>query len=405
MALRTERRFFDVEGRMVKPERAVRAEVHHFDNGKLVRIEYFNAKEKPVSKRPRLYSEDILKRRRKPRGLRSRLFSGERLEKGGPGSGNFGHSGRPGEIGGSGSGGGAGKAEPKPGRNWIDHKEGTPTLDKELAVKGIFKGGTFEKYKVGAKWNAEKNKYEGGEWSPERKKLHDKIVSDTMDHVKPVPPDQKPIAVIMMGGPGSGKSSMIRGLDKADFVEVNADLVKSGEDARGRVPAKTGLPEYREAVAASARDAAAITHEESSELSKRIRDAAIDQNKNLIFDGTGNNINSYTQMINTLKAKGYEVTLMMPDLDLADGLERVRVRAEKEGRYVPDEVVKRDFFKHTYATAPRNFEPLTKLVDNFQLFDNRVPKGNPPRLVWSRTGGKETVHDESFVRDFRAKHK
>ena len=44
--------------------------------------------------------------------LISKLFSGD----GGPGSGNFGHKGRPGEVGGSGPGGGSGGAEQKSGK-------------------------------------------------------------------------------------------------------------------------------------------------------------------------------------------------------------------------------------------------------------------------------------------------
>lgn len=258
----------------------------------------------------------------------------------------------------AGGGGGASGGEPKvpEGRQWIDHKEGLPR-------------DTEQHYK------------QGGDFTPERKALHEKIIDKFTKGIDPVPENQKPVALIMMGGSGSGKSTLDKGINEKDFVHVDADAVK-GE-----------IPEYQEAVAASAKDAAFMVHEESGTLAKQIREHAISSRKNLLLDGTGKNLKDYTDTVTRLRNMGYEVTVMMPDIDVETAVKRVRSRAERTGRLVPEAVV-----RDIYAKVPKNFEPIARLANNFALFDNR---GKQPRLVWSRKGDQETIHDEAFVSNFR----
>lgn len=254
------------------------------------------------------------------------------------------------------AGGGSGEVKIQTGRQWIDHKEGLP-LDTEQHHK------------------------RGGEYTPERKALHEKIVDKYTKGIKSVPADQTPVALIMMGGSGSGKSTLDKGISEGDFVHVDADAIKGD------------IPEYREAVAASARDAAFMVHEESGTLAKEIREHAIQNRKNVLLDGTGKNLKDYKETVTRLRGLGYEVTVMMPDIDVETAVGRVRARAEKTGRLVPEAAV-----RDIYAKVPQNFEPIARLADNFALFDNR---GKKPRLVWSKRGTEETIHDEAFVANFR----
>lgn len=249
--------------------------------------------------------------------------------------------------------------EPHAGRAWV---ESLPHLPEDTLTHFTKDGGVH----------------------PERAQLHAQIKSSFLDHVEPVPPDQKPMAVLMMGGPASGKSSISGGIPEDHFVRCDADAIKDM------------LPEFQEGVANSARNAARIVHEESSKLVKEVRDAAIKDRKNLLMDGTGKDADKYLDLIARLKSEGYHVHLMMPDLDVGTALSRATERAEKKGRWVPHE-----FIHDAYDTIPHNFTRIAGAVDDWQLFDTRR---KPPVKVWSKEGGVETVHDPEFVQSFREQY-
>lgn len=246
-----------------------------------------------------------------------------------------------------------------PSRPWVPH---LPHLPKDT-LKHFTKGGSLH---------------------PDRGALHAAIRAKFLDHVEPVPADTKPLAIVMMGGPASGKSSICGGIPHDKFVQCDADAVKEQ------------LPEFREAVKGNARNAAGLAHEESSHLVKQIRDQAISERKNLLMDGTGKDADKYLGMIERLKAEGYHVHLMMPDLDKTSALTRATNRAEKKGRWVPHE-----FIHDAYDTIPHNFTRIAGAVDDWQLFDTRR---NPPVKVWSKEGGTERVHDPEFVAKFREQY-
>lgn len=90
---------------------------------------------------------------------------------------------------------------------------------------------------------------EGGKPRPERQKLHAEIMRRAFDDKKPVPAGETPVCIMMMGGPASGKSTMVRSYANLDgFVVTDADDVKAM------------LPEYRVAVKSKARNAANMAH-------------------------------------------------------------------------------------------------------------------------------------------------
>jgi predicted ABC-type ATPase len=188
-----------------------------------------------------------------------------------------------------------------------------------------------------------------------------------------------------MGAPASGKSSVVGDMVDKTWARVDPDWVKDR------------IPEYQKALEASARDAALMAHEESSYLAKQIRDKAIEEGYPVMVDGTGRNAETYENLIDRLHANGYEVHLVMADLDEETGFARMKTRAEDCGRYVPE-----SFVKDAYRNIPGNFERIAKKADTFDLYDTR---GNTAKLVWSRdeAGGSDTVHDEDRVAEFKAR--
>lgn len=295
------------------------------------------------------------------------------LKEGNSNSGNYGHSGRPGEIGGSSSNpGSAGTIAIPKGRVWVDEHAHLP----KDTLAHYMKNGVLD---------------------PERKKLHDEIVSKFVDGPKAVPPDQAPVAILTMGGMASGKSSLLRGINKDEFVTVNPDAIKDH------------IPEYLQAIgkgsddSPSARNSGTMAHEESAFISKRIHADAITARKNIIFDSSGQNAEKYEKMIDHLQKSGYKVTVLMMDLDLPTAKERMIHRAEKEGRMVPVDVIEKSLnFEKAYAAIPRNYERVAAKANHSKMYSN---KGNMPELIVERNYGKEKVHNGQYWYSFQAANK
>lgn len=260
--------------------------------------------------------------------------------------------------------GGGGSDKPAGGkRKWVDHYPGLPKDTKTHHSKN-------------------------GEYTAERKELHEKIIDKFNKDVKPVPENQTPVAIIMMGGSGAGKGGIRQEVAKdKDIVIVDSDDVKDE------------IPEFQMATSdptQTARDAAFMVHPESGDVAWQLRERAIAERKNVLIDGTGKDLNDYSQTMAKLRERGYEVTLIMADVDVETAWERVQVRAETKGRLVPENVV-----RDIYGKVPYNFSPLSSRARHAYLFDTR---GKSPRLVYSKVSGKETDHDSQFMSVFRGKY-
>lgn len=269
------------------------------------------------------------------------------------------------------------------GRIWIDHLPGMPKSTAE----------------------AHKDP-QTGEYTPERKALHEEIISqflagtlkDSKGNVrpaKPVPPGKKPVSLFMLGTTASGKSSAREKVKPDPFgqygaVEVDPDAVKQL------------LPEYKASVKASAKDAAKISHDESSYIADQIRRRALEQNKNVIVDGTGKNRDKMMAKINDAKNSKHSIQALMPHVPYEDCVQRADDRAEKTGRYVPHEIIKECADK-----VGKSFMSLQDQFDRFVLFDNRnrpAPPGKdfaPPVRLMSAPPRPPKVHDKERLARFK----
>lgn len=191
----------------------------------------------------------------------------------------------------------------------------------------------------------------------------------------------RPVAIVMMGGPASGKSSLLSKImsDATGYVKVDPDEMK------GR------LPEFALAVANSDRLGAARAHEESSTaIADKLKKRAIEGRYNVMLDGTGKNGPKYEAMVRELKAQGYEIRVIMPHISVEEGVKAAEKRAHGSGRFVPTE-----FIRQAYQAIPHNFERVAKLADSAVLADAEPDHlGKRPMSTIQRWEGGRIVQED-----------
>jgi len=279
-------------------------------------------------------------------------------------------------------------ASAKPPRKWVDEPPDFLGGKQTIDLHRLSKQGEPPRY------------------HPSRKPLHEKILNTFLSDrngrpIQPPPAGVKKSAIVMMGGPASGKTTAVKKLLGTDdfaskgFVSVNPDDVKEH------------IPEYRQSlnlgidesgVPISAKSAGTVVHEESSDLAAEVKNAALERGLNMIVDGSGYNAEKHGKLIQTLQSKGYHVQLIMAHLDVDTAKKRAAERALKSGRDVPDKVI-----EGAYSKVPYNFDRLSKLADEFHLLDTNAPGGAAIR--WSgRKGSPDIEHDPAFVRQFKQQY-
>lgn len=231
---------------------------------------------------------------------------------------------------------------------------------------------------------------ENGNLSPERQKVHDEIIQKLF--ADKVPYDGQATMTMSGGGPASGKS----------FVSDNAKK-KFGDDTVMVVDPdgiKAMLPGYAD-MAVAGDKAAGFYHEESSALAKRIYQYALDNNINVVYDGTGDgSINSVQKKIQTARDAGYKVKgeYVTVDVDGEDGaLVRNRNRYEhgkrdwEAGRQDidPPRLVGDDHVAEIHQKVSDIIPQVAGMFDEFTLIDNNVPKGAPKHLIATCKRGGE----------------
>ena len=230
------------------------------------------------------------------------------------------------------------------------------------------------------------------EYTKERQELHDNLVAKAVKGVPRVPDSQQPVAIVMMGGGGAGKGTLIKAVvhDRHDFVHVDPDDLK-GE-----------LPEYKQAMEftsiggakVTAKDAAWMAHEESGDISDQLLTKGIENRQNLIVDGTGKNAKKHADKIKDLRAKGYHVKLLYAHTEMEEAVKRAAGRADESGRYVPIPIL-----EDAHTKIPGNFEYVARHADEFMLFRAEYPA---PTALWGGGRGQaDVIHDAKEVSTFK----
>ncbi|HET6402708.1 MAG TPA: zeta toxin family protein [Candidatus Kapabacteria bacterium] len=225
---------------------------------------------------------------------------------------------------------------------------------------------------------------EFGEATEERKKLYDEIFLQYFGPLSMAHPETSSQAILLMGGPASGKSTIRKAIpDLQTFIVLDSDDVKEK------------LPEYHDLIEQGNTDASAIVHEESSYITRELRDYAVDNRYNILFDGVGSNIRSYSALVKTLLEGGYRVRIIMVDAGLEIALMRSRMRK----RRVPFSVLQ-------YAYCCDRVRGNAKQLLMQYNVDGAVVNSyaRPAAIIWDRTSGIDTANDLEYAQLFWEGH-
>lgn len=236
--------------------------------------------------------------------------------------------------------------------------------------------------------------------SPERVAMREALIAQRF--AGKAPASGRPVAIVLGGGGASGKGTLKKrlrdvGVFDDGFVDLDPDVFKTGDERKGW----GGIPEYRQIVEAGDSRAAAVVHEESSEILFRPAVArAIAGRYNVVLDRTLGDPAKGLAELRRLKDAGYEVKLVGVTADPVTAIKRAAERAKgKDKRYVPIlELLK------AHKGFARAWELYAALVDSAVLYDNEVPQGQNPRAIAGRGPGERLqVLDEKAYSGFARK--
>jgi predicted ABC-type ATPase len=252
-------------------------------------------------------------------------------------------------------------------------------------------------------------------YTPERLKLHDKIIDTLLrqrmevtnpsgqtemhpnpngEFLKPGAADGGKKVLFMAGGTASGKSTALASPDAAALVPPDAVHVNPDE-------IKTMIPEYVQMVRAKDRYAASGVHEESSDIAKRLLSEATTRGLPVVRDGTGDSKEGkFSGQIKDMKDAGYDVHILYSNAPTDVAIARTVARAERTGRWVPEAEVRS---QHENVSA--RFPEVRALVgdgtvSSISMFQTEGPV---PKLFASGGNGSFNIDDAGLYGAFLAK--
>ena len=181
---------------------------------------------------------------------------------------------------------------------------------------------------------------------------------------------QAPRLVLIFGLPGSGKNWALEKKREKGHVHINIDDIRAL------------LPKYWKrmvSVSLDDTDWIAFLSQECQAIAQKLFDHALGHRMNIVWNGTGKNVDKYERLLNRAKRRGYvtELRYIWVPLDVARA--RVRQRSQDIGRTVPEEVIQK-----ALRNIPLAFQHLTLEADHARIFENQE---RSPTMIWDKTQG------------------
>jgi len=193
-------------------------------------------------------------------------------------------------------------------------------------------------------------------YAPERARLHDQIIAKMFEGKHPAKEGEKPVMVLFVGMPASGKSMAEATEGRPEAVTLDPDNII------------TQLPEYQSALETFDRSGAEQVYHEGGFVNDQAWKKASDEGYHQVFSGTGGDSVWMKWLIQEMGQRGYEVQLVMPHVeDMDDLMIRQEARGERTGRFVPP-----DRMQTLQSQLPGNFMQYARMpeVKRALLIDN-----------------------------------
>ncbi len=217
-----------------------------------------------------------------------------------------------------------------------------------------------------------------GNWLPERQKAHEKAIQDIFSGAtKAKDRGERPVLCMTGGGSASGKGWCTEEFDREGRSRsvtrgvIDADEIK-----------KQFIPEYQKLSSLKIASAAAQAHEESSVIAGGALNYALANGYDVVYDATLKSTGKAFGIVDKAKGYGYNVYVKGMFVDPVEAFCRSTERGLKTGRVVPKKII---IAAHKGFSS--TFPELVKRLnfadgDHAELFNNDVPVGAPPILVY-----------------------
>ena len=207
-------------------------------------------------------------------------------------------------------------------------------------------------------------------WSTD--KYHDRLIEYFTEHVEEN--IEHPRMVLMFGVPGSGKNWVLEKRRKKNHVNINVD------DCLAMLP-----PFWRGMLELQERDKRAhdwiqMFRAECQVIAKKLFKFAINKRMNIIWNGTGKNMEKYTKFIDLAKRKNYIVELNGIWVPLNVAKKRITERRKSYGRPIPISV-----FNKAASNIPTCFKKLYRQADYARIWENCFCES--PKVLWDKQQG------------------
>lgn len=213
----------------------------------------------------------------------------------------------------------------------------------------------------------------GGRWRAERTGVQQKVLQEALRlggyDVDNHDGDRLPQAVMLLGLPGSGKSSMLRPIAELVIRRLagHPGVILDTDHVR------TLLPEYADGLGSE------VVHPETSHVANRLLvDRAAELRLNLILDKVGDPEKTVKEA-QFLQDEGWSVWCLCAQVDVEVAIDRAKQRALTCGRYVPPHVVRELGNRPLQAYEALRRSPLH--LSGCALLDTEVPTGRRPLVV------------------------
>ena len=226
----------------------------------------------------------------------------------------------------------------------------------------------------------------GYRFTPERQRVHDQIVEESLAGRTRV---DHPQFNVLGGGPGSGKTTLIKSGKVPLLNEKNSVLVNADET-------RAKLPEYGPMIKAGDKTAAAFTHEEASYLAKRTQAASFERGYNVLLDGTGDSAASKMQgKIKAARDAGYSVNGIYVSIPTDEAVRRAEARGARSGRFVPE-----TYLRNTHAAVSSTYREVYQGFDTSSVWDMQ---SRDPKLLGTWDGERLKISNRAGWDSFMAK--